>query len=573
MNIHKIALIALLTTTLFTISACGGGGGGGVQQTNTDLVISGVASKGPLKGAIATAYRVDSGARGAKLAESPPTDTNGNYNITIPGGYAGMVVVEVSGGTYTDEATSTPNTVLTTPLRAAFNVPAGSTTASSAVTPLTEIAVQKMGTNTITPTNSSSINNLVSNLFSVPDIIATSPVDVSDPGLNATTAQKKYALVLAAVSQLLNNSKTSAPSTTLQQVLSNLSSNPTLVQTPLNEFMINPNNGTGINTVQPPSINVQPSSPAAIINGGNTAITVAANGSGLTYQWQVDPNSGTFSNVTDTGVYSGSTTETLILSGVTLGMNGYKYQVVVSGLIAQTATSNSVTLTVVPPPPSITTQPLNSSIAGGNNTSFSISASGTGLTYQWQADTGSGIFSDVSDTVIYSGSTTATLTLTGATIGMNGYKYRVVVNGVTAPPAISNSATLTVAQATKVIVKLTTSGTLPIGTSIGAIDTTVNYQTNKGLSIAADDVVASGVASGAFVAPNTTTQGQVRLGNITLTGAGFPIGEFATLTFSIVTGNSPVPSDFTVAPGATILDSDVNPLNGISVIIQSVTIQ
>lgn len=128
------------------------------------------------------------------------------------------------------------------------------------------------------------------------------------------------------------------------------------------------------------------------------------------------------------------------------------------------------------------------------------------------------------------------------------------------------------APPTKATVKLATSGALAVGTSIGAIDTTINYSTVKGLSIVDGDVVTSGVAAGALIAPNTLTYGQVRVAGIT--GSGFPVGEFATLTFNIAPGFSPLAGDFTVAPGTTsIYDSTVNPLGSVTVVIQSVTFQ
>ncbi|MEZ4854530.1 Ig-like domain-containing protein [Flavobacterium sp.] len=50
----------------------------------------------------------------------------------------------------------------------------------------------------------------------------------------------------------------------------------------------------------------------------------------LTYQWQVSTNNGaTWTNVTNGGVYSGATTNTLTITGATLAMNGYDYQVLI----------------------------------------------------------------------------------------------------------------------------------------------------------------------------------------------------------------------------------------------------
>ncbi|WP_181257055.1 IPT/TIG domain-containing protein [Pseudaminobacter soli (ex Li et al. 2025)] len=92
--------------------------------------------------------------------------------------------------------------------------------------------------------------------------------------------------------------------------------------------------------------------------------------------------------------------------------------------------------------PSITAQPSSSTISAGANTIFSVTASNaTG--YQWQVDQGAG-FTNITNGAPYSGATASTLTITGATAGMNGYLYRVIVSGSTAPVATSNTAALTV---------------------------------------------------------------------------------------------------------------------------------
>jgi len=129
--------------------------------------------------------------------------------------------------------------------------------------------------------------------------------------------------------------------------------------------------------------------------------------------------------------------------------------------------------------------------------------------------------------------------------------------------------------ATKAIVKLATTGTLPAGTTIGVVGATITYPTTKGLSIAETDVVPSGVAAGGYVQANVTVPGEVILGNLTATSAGFPIGEFATMTFSIAPGNSPVAGDFAIKPGSTTVADFANilPVTSASVVIQSVTFQ
>jgi len=127
-----------------------------------------------------------------------------------------------------------------------------------------------------------------------------------------------------------------------------------------------------------------------------------------------------------------------------------------------------------------------------------------------------------------------------------------------------------ITQPTKAIVKVRTNGTLPSGTTIGGIDAFVTYPTTKGLSVTESSVVASGVASGSMFAANViTTPGQVHL--IFITTNGIQAGEFATLTFSIAAGNSPIAGDFAIASGASVVDT--NPIPGMTVEIQGITFQ
>lgn len=92
--------------------------------------------------------------------------------------------------------------------------------------------------------------------------------------------------------------------------------------------------------------------------------------------------------------------------------------------------------------PAIASQPSASTICAGSNTTFTaVASNATG--YQWQVDQGSG-FSNISNVAPYSGATTATLSITGATAGLNGYLYRVIATGACTPASTSNNATLTV---------------------------------------------------------------------------------------------------------------------------------
>ncbi|RKN78321.1 hypothetical protein D7Z94_19000 [Ulvibacterium marinum] len=112
-----------------------------------------------------------------------------------------------------------------------------------------------------------------------------------------------------------------------------------------------------------------------------------------------------------------------------------------------TATRTAVTATINTGP-SITTQPVDSTICPGCSTTFTVTASNTD-TYQWQFFNGS-IWVDLTDTGIYSGTTTDTLTVSNATPTDNGNQYRVQISNSALPcaPVASAIAVLTVNAST-----------------------------------------------------------------------------------------------------------------------------
>jgi photosystem II stability/assembly factor-like uncharacterized protein len=107
-----------------------------------------------------------------------------------------------------------------------------------------------------------------------------------------------------------------------------------------------------------------------------------------------------------------------------------------------TATNNPLTVTTAIAPPQITGNPVDKTLCETLNTTFSVTASGTGLTYQWQVDAGSG-YLNVTNGGVYSGSTSSTLSLTGTLASLNANKYHCVVSN-TSGSATSGEALLTV---------------------------------------------------------------------------------------------------------------------------------
>ena len=196
-----------------------------------------------------------------------------------------------------------------------------------------------------------------------------------------------------------------------------------------------------LTVVVPATIISQPLS-QVVCDGAAVSFSTTATGPELLYQWQVNTGAG-YVNITNTGIYSGATAATLSISTTTTAMSGYQYRCLVSNAVCTVAAiTNGATLTVNALP-QISASPTSQTICTGSTISFAVTASGTAIAYQWQVNTGAG-FVNIANGGIYSGATTANLTLTGVTISLSGYQYRCVVSGTCTPVATSGAATLTV---------------------------------------------------------------------------------------------------------------------------------
>lgn len=170
-------------------------------------------------------------------------------------------------------------------------------------------------------------------------------------------------------------------------------------------------------------------------------------------------------------------------------------------------------------PGAITSQPSgNLNILDGGNTSISVTGS-AGATYQWQSLSVGGSWSAVSNTAPYSGATTATLNITGATVALNGTQYRVIVTGGCGAPVTSNSVTLSV------------TGVNSVGLSVGNVSGCQGDTVNIPLSATG----LSGVTALTFKLNLPTGAGYVGLNGFTTglgSASGTALGGLLTITWS-----------------------------------------
>ena len=229
------AAVLQTLVALALLSGCGGGGGGGggssvaapssapvqvvqppvaapVAADNTTRLVSGAATKGPIRGANVAFYALDGFgfASGAAVA-STTTDSSGNFSISLPAS-VGAVLVETRGGSFIDESDQE-----TDPARKRQIVLAATegfvsilaTGASTvAVTPFTEALVTRARSEAqATGGFLTRLDTAVSDFSAVTgfNVLTTVPADPLAPASTATAEASQYALMLGGIANVTNN--------------------------------------------------------------------------------------------------------------------------------------------------------------------------------------------------------------------------------------------------------------------------------------------------------------------------------------------------------------------------------
>ena len=202
MNTLKVILSTLILSLL---AACGGGSGYNSGGGSYNTMVSGTATKGPVSNATVTAYAINSGQMGSQIATTT-TGVNGNFSMTM-GSYSGPVMLQMSGGSYTDEATGNPMTMAANDVMSAVlpTVASGANVTGIQVTPVTSIAQTRAlaMSGGMTDANINAANTAMGNYFLVSDILHTPPMNplVQGSGTAASQGARNYGMTIAAMSQ------------------------------------------------------------------------------------------------------------------------------------------------------------------------------------------------------------------------------------------------------------------------------------------------------------------------------------------------------------------------------------
>ncbi len=179
---------------------------------------------------------------------------------------------------------------------------------------------------------------------------------------------------------------------------------------------------------------------------GNAQFSVVAVGDPVpSYQWQLSTTSGaSWVDLSDSGVYGGTTTATLAITPASQSMSGHQFRCIASSTTG-TVTSGPALLTITGTAPSITQQPTSASVAAYQPVQFHAAAAGVPMpTLQWQHSPNlSSGFSNLAENWYTNGTNSPTLTINPVVANFTGYRYRVVASNLIST-ATSTAATLTV---------------------------------------------------------------------------------------------------------------------------------
>jgi len=284
-----------------------------------------------------------------------------------------------------------------------------------------------------------------------------------------------------------------------------------------------------------PTITTQPANQTVTAGQAATFTVVAGGTAPLSYQWQKNG-----ANI------SGATLASYTTPATTTADSGSTFAVVVTNTTG-TATSAAATLTVnaAAVAPTITTQPANQTVTGGQTAAFTVVAGGTApLNYQWQKNS-----------VNIAGATSASYTTPATTTADSGSTFAVVVTN-TAGTVTSSAATLTV-NAAAVAPTITTQPANPTVTAGQAATFTVvaggtaplSYQWQK------NSVNIAGATSASYTTPATTTSDSGSTFDVVVSNtAGTVTSSAATLTVNaapVAPSITTQPASQTVAAGQT----------------------
>jgi hypothetical protein len=243
----------------------------------------------------------------------------------------------------------------------------------------------------------------------------------------------------------------------------------------------------------------------------------------------------------------------------------------------KTATADTITIILAGSntciPATISTQPTNISICENANSAIvSVTASGTGIAYQWQTSTDNGVsFSDIDN------ENNATYNLSNLTTSNNGNQYRCKINGTCTTEFLSASSTLTIntlpASPSTTGASRCGTGTLILSASAGTNETiewfaasTGGTTIGTGLNYTTPSISAStnyyaqtkNTITGCLSASRALTTANILSVPSAPTGTGASTCVSTSAVLSATTSNGQTINWYSAATGGTLLATNSN---------------
>jgi len=288
---------------------------------------------------------------------------------------------------------------------------------------------------------------------------------------------------------------------------------------------------TGMIAILPiPEVEIIPEN-LVVCDGGsaNFVVSVIGNDNGIyTYQWR----KGTV-NLSNGGNLSGVTSNTLVINPVSASDIATDYNVMVFDNLMPWDTSGNASLSFYPDP-IITKEPANQAVcAAGDLASFSVTATGDGLTYQWRKGT-----TDLTNGGNISGATSETLTINSVQVVDEATNYNVVISETCGRDVISENASLSIS--TNIIINTQPTNQIgcqntPISFSVTATGAGLTYQWRKGTVNISNIGNIGGATSATLTVYNVKTADEATNYNVIVSGICATDVTSADASLSIIT--------------------------------------
>jgi len=254
---------------------------------------------------------------------------------------------------------------------------------------------------------------------------------------------------------------------------------------------------TVTNSCTPPSITTQPQS-RTVSPGTAVTLSVTASGSALSYQWFNGASGFTGSPI------NGATGTSVTVSPTVTS----QYWVRVSNACGSVNSATALITVTSCSPPSITSQPQSTTTTPGAPVTLSVSASGTGLTYQWFNGSSGYTLSPINGATGTSVTVAPTVTsqywvrVSNSCGSVNSNTALVTVTSGCTPPSITTQPQST-----------TSTAGAPVTLSVSATGTNLTYQWFNGASGYTLSPISGATGPSVTVSPTVTSQYWVRVSN------------------------------------------------------------